>query len=98
MTIELNKNGTALTISPEGRLDTATSPEFQNTVDENIVGITDLTFDLKKLAYLSSAGLRVFMSAQKTMLKQGKMELINVNDDILDIMDMVGLTDVFTIK
>lgn len=97
MEIIVNKNGTELTVCPVGKLDTATSPQLQAAIDENISGVTDLTFDLKKLAYLSSAGLRVLMSAQKTMNKQGNMRLSNVNEDIMDIMDMTGLTDVFTI-
>ena len=98
MNIDIKKEGTAITFIPEGRLDTASSPELQKAVDENIAGVTDLTFDLKKLAYLSSAGLRVLMSAQKVMLKQGEMRLQNVNEDIMEVMDMVGLTDVFTIE
>ncbi len=98
MEIKVNKNGTELTISPVGRMDTATSPEVQAVVDENIGDATDLTFDLGELKYLSSAGLRVLMSAQKTMLSQGSMKLINVNEDILDIFDMTGLTDVFEIE
>ena len=97
MEIIVNKNGTELTVCPVGKLDTATSPQLQAAIDENISGVTDLTFDLKKLAYLSSAGLRVLMSAQNTMNKQGNMRLSNVNEDIMDILDMTGLTDVFTI-
>jgi anti-sigma B factor antagonist len=97
MEIIVNKNGTELTVCPVGKLDTATSPQLQAAIDENISGVTDLTFDLIKLAYLSSAGLRVLMSAQKTMNKQGNMRLSNVNEDIMDILDMTGLTDVFTI-
>jgi anti-sigma B factor antagonist len=97
MEIIVNKNGTELTVCPVGKLDTATSPQLQAAIDENISGVTDLTFDLKKLAYLSSAGLRVLMSSQKTMNKQGNMRLSNVNEDIMDILDMTGLTDVFTI-
>ncbi len=97
MEITVNKNGTELTLSPIGKLDTATSPQLQAAVDENISGVTGLTFDLEKLVYLSSAGLRVLMSAQKTMNKQGEMVITNVNEDIMDIFDMTGLTDVFTI-
>lgn len=97
MEIIVNKNGTELTVCPVGKLDTATSPQLKAAIDENISGVTDLTFDLIKLAYLSSAGLRVLMSAQKTMNKQGNMRLSNVNEDIMDILDMTGLTDVFTI-
>lgn len=97
MEITVNKNGTELTLSPIGKLDTATSPQLQAAVDENISGVTGLTFDLEKLVYLSSAGLRVLMSAQKTMNKQGEMVITNVNEDIMDIFDMTGLTDVFKI-
>ena len=98
MKIDVNKNGNVLTINPFGRLDTSTSPELQAVVSENIDGVTDLTFDLKQLDYLSSAGLRVLMSTQKIMNKQGEMRLINVNEDVMDIFDMTGLTDVFDIE
>ena len=98
MEITTNKNGTQLTICPVGRLETVTAPELQAVVDDNISGVTELTFDLKDLKYLSSAGLRVLMSAQKVMNKQGEMTLTNVNEDIMDILDMTGLTDVFEIE
>lgn len=98
MKIDIKKNGTALTILPEGRLDTVSSPDLQKVVTENIAGVTDLTFDFQNLEYVSSAGLRVLMSAQKVMLAQGEMKLVNVNEDIMEILDMVGLTDVFTIE
>lgn len=98
MEITVNKNATELTLSPVGRIDTATAPELKEAVDTNISGVTELTFDLVKLNYLSSAGLRVLLSAQKIMNKQGNMKLINVNDEIIDILDMTGLTDVFTIE
>lgn len=98
MKIDIKKEGTALTVIPEGRLDTVTSPELKQVLDENIDGVTELTFDFAKLAYLSSAGLRVLMSAQKIMNKQGEMKLKNANSDIIEILDMVGLTDIFTIE
>jgi anti-sigma B factor antagonist len=98
MEITVNKNGSELTISPVGRIDTSTAPQLKQTVDENISGVTDLTFDFKNLNYLSSAGLRALMSTQKIMKNQGKMKLINVNEDVMDIFDMTGLTDVFTIE
>ena len=98
MEITVNKNGNELTIIPIGRIDTATAPELQTVVDENISGVTDLTFDLQKLKYLSSAGLRVLMSTQKIMNKQGKMRLVHVNEDVMDVLDMTGLTDVFEIE
>lgn len=98
MEITVNKNGSELTISPVGRIDTSTAPQLKQTVDENIGGVTDLTFDFKNLNYLSSAGLRALMSTQKIMKSQGKMKLINVNEDVMDIFDMTGLTDVFDIE
>lgn len=98
MDIKSTKNGTELMVCPIGRLETVTAPELQTFIDENISGITDLTFDLKDLKYLSSAGLRVLMSTQKIMNKQGEMRLCNVNEDIMDILDMTGLTDVFEIE
>lgn len=98
MTIEVNKDGSKLTLTPIGRLDTATSPQLQTAIDENISDVTDLTIDLVKLQYLSSSGLRVLMNAQKIMKGRGEMVIINVNEDIMDIFDMTGLTDIFTIK
>ena len=98
MEIKVNKNGNELPLTPVGRVDTATAPELKKAYDENISGVTDLTFDLKEMDYMSSAGLRVLMVAQKTMIKQGKMKLINVNDDVMEIFDMTGLTDVFDIE
>ena len=98
MEITVNKNGSELTITPIGRLDTTTSPQLQTTVDENISGVTDLTIDLSKLIYLSSAGLRVLMNVQKVMLTQGKMRIVSVNEDIMEIFDITGLTDVFRIE
>ena len=98
MEIKQIKNGTEYTVCPVGRLETVTAPELQAVLDENISGVTELIFDLKELVYLSSAGLRVLMSAQKIMNKQGEMKLRNVNEDIMDILDMTGLTDVFDIE
>ena len=98
MEIAVSLNGNMLTISPAGRVNTATAPQLHTVVSDNIAGVTDLTFDLKKLDYISSAGLRVLMSAQKIMNKQGHMRLIHVNGDVMDIFDMTGLTDVFDIQ
>lgn len=95
MQITVNKNGTELTICPSGRVDTTTAPQLQEAVNENIVGVTDLIFDFAKLHYISSAGLRVLMSAKKAMNKQGAMRLVNVSDDVMDVFDMTGLADVF---
>ncbi|HCA04315.1 MAG TPA: anti-sigma factor antagonist [Ruminococcaceae bacterium] len=97
MDITVNINGAELTICPAGRIDTTTAPQLKSVVDENIGGVTKLTFDFEKLNYISSAGLRVLMSARKTMNNQGEMKIINVNDDIMDVFDMTGLTELFNI-
>ena len=88
----------SLKIGLSGRLTTDTAPDLEKVLDENLGSVTDLTFDLDGLEYTSSAGLRVFLSAQKTMNKQGSMKLINVNPDITDIFDITGFSDILTIE
>ena len=97
MTITKNPDADKLTVSLEGRLDTATSPQVDEAVRENIGGVTKLTFDLEKTTYLTSAGLRVLVSAQKTMDRQGEMVLVNVCEDVRDVLAMTGLPDIFTV-
>ena len=82
----------------EGRLDTATSPDLENELRQTLPGISKLTFDFEKLDYISSAGLRVLLSAQKTMNKQGEMEIIHVNEAIMDIFEITGFVDIMTIS
>lgn len=98
MTIDKKKDGTKLTITPIGRLDTIASPSFEEEVKKSLPNLTELTFDLKKLEYVSSSGLRVFLMAQKTMKEQGKMTLINVSDSIYDIMEVTGFTNILNIE
>lgn len=98
MTIETNKNGNALALSLEGRLDTTTAPELDETLKGSLEGVNDLTLDLKELEYLSSAGLRVLLSAQKRMSKQGTMTVKNVNDTIMEIFEITGFADILTIQ
>ncbi|MBO4267487.1 MAG: STAS domain-containing protein [Lachnospiraceae bacterium] len=98
MTINETKNGSELVITPEGRLDTTTAPELEQKVKELITGVTDLVFDLSKLEYISSAGLRVLLSTQKIMEKQGKMKFINVSDIIMEIFDVTGFSEILTIE
>ena len=86
------------TVSPEGRLDTVTAPELDAALKEIIPDLTELTLDLEKLEYVSSAGLRVLLSAQKAMSKQGEMKLCHVNETIMDIFDVTGFTDILTIE
>jgi len=98
MTIKTNKNGTALALSLGGRLDTTTAPELDETLKGSLEGVTDLTLDLTELEYLSSAGLRVLLSAQKRMSKQGTMTVKNVNDTIMEIFEITGFADILTIQ
>ena len=94
MEIKKNRENEKLTIALVGRLDTATAPELDKTLDAELDGVTELVFDLEKLEYTSSAGLRVFLKTQKRMMKVGSMTLINVSSDIMDIFDITGFTDI----
>lgn len=98
MTINKETTGTALTISLEGRLDTTTAPQLEAEIKQSLSGITHLLIDLQELAYLSSAGLRVILSAQKQMNKQGKMVVRNVNETILEVFEVTGFTGILTIE
>ena len=98
MTITTDKNGNALTLALEGRLDTTTAPELDEVMKTSLEGITDLTIDLENLEYLSSAGLRVLLSAQKTMNKQGTMVVRNANETIMEIFEVTGFSDILTIQ
>jgi anti-sigma B factor antagonist len=98
MTIEKTANGTELTMSIVGRLDTTTAPQLEAALKESYAGVTKLVFDFAELAYLSSAGLRVLLQAQKTMNKQGEMVIKNVNETINDIFDVTGFIDILTIE
>ncbi|MBR3105723.1 MAG: STAS domain-containing protein [Clostridia bacterium] len=98
MNIVKNQKDTTLTINLEGRLDTSTSPQLENELRSSLNGITNLVFDLVKLDYISSAGLRVLLSAQKTMNKQGEMEICNVKPEIMEIFEVTGFVDILTIR
>jgi anti-sigma B factor antagonist len=90
-------NGAAV-FALEGRLDTITAPELENELKESMDGISDLTLDFEKLDYISSAGLRVLLSAQKVMNKQGTMKITHVNETVLEIFEVTGFTDILTIE
>lgn len=98
MNIEQKKNGTALTLALEGRLDTMTAPQLEAALKEALPGVAALTFDLEKLEYISSAGLRVLLTAQKIMSKQGSMKLIHVREDVNEIFEVTGFSDILTIE
>ena len=98
LNITKNVNGSALKLILEGRLDTATAPQLEATLNEALAGVTSLKFDLEKLDYISSAGLRVLLSSQKTMNKQGSMVISNVSPEVKEIFDVTGFTDILTIE
>ena len=98
MIINKIKNGEELTIALEGRLDTTTAPELEEVVKAEINDVKKLSFDFEKLEYISSAGLRVLLSAQKIMNKQGNMIIKNVNEDINEIFEVTGFVDILTIE
>jgi len=98
MEIKQEKNGEKLLISLIGRLDTITAPQLEAVIKENLVGITELTIDLAQLEYISSAGLRMLLTAQKLMNKQGNMALCNVCPDVMEVFNITGFADILTIK
>ena len=98
MTIKKKLDGTSLTITLEGRLDTNTAPLLEAELKQSLNGITELTFDFGGLAYISSAGLRFLLAAQKVMNRQGSMLLKNVNDDINEVFEITGFSDILTIE
>ena len=98
MTINQEMNGSALTLTLEGRLDTLTSPQLEEKLNASLEGICDLVLDLEKLDYMSSAGLRVLLAAQKRMNQQGSMKLLHVNEVINEIFEVTGFSDILTIE
>ena len=98
MTIEKKINGEAITLIVSGRLDTQTAPELENELDAVLPGLKELTFDMTNLEYVSSAGLRVILKAQKAMNAQGSMKLTGVNDSIMEVFDITGFLDILTIE
>lgn len=98
MTMQKSLEGKKLTYALEGRLDTMTSPELEEDLTASIEGVETLIFDLEKLEYISSAGLRVLLWAQKTMNTQGEMKVLHVQSDIMDVFTITGFADVLTIE
>ena len=98
MTITKTQNGSELTFALQGRLDTITAPDLEAQLKANLEGVTALTLDLAELEYISSAGLRVFLSAQKIMNKQGEMKVINANETIMEIFEVTGFSDILNLE
>ena len=98
MTINKTQDGSNLTIALEGRLDTTTAPQLEEELKASLDNVTDLTLDFQQLEYISSAGLRVILGAQKTMQKKGSMKVLHVNSDIMEVFDITGFSDILTIE
>ena len=98
MTIEIKKNATETIIEIVGRLDTITAPALDKTINEDIAGTENLVLDVKGMEYISSAGLRVILAAQKKMQKIGSMKLINVCEDVMEVFEMTGFADILVIE
>ena len=97
MNINKQTNGTEITFTLEGRLDTTTAPALESELNGVLANATRLKLDLAKLEYMSSAGLRVLLSAQKAMSKKGQLTIANVSAEIMEIFELTGFSDILTI-
>lgn len=98
MTIDIKRNADIATFEITGRLDTTTAPALDNAINEDLGATTNLVLDLKGLEYISSAGLRVLLSAQKKLQKSGSMKLVNVCEDVMEVFEMTGFADILVIE
>ena len=98
MNISIEKNNDSTVMKISGRLDTTTAPELEKAINDEGEALKNLVLDFNGVNYISSAGLRVLLTAQKKMNMQGSMELINVCEDVMDILEMTGFADILEIK
>ena len=98
MTIEIKKNADETVLKITGRLDTITAPALDKTINENLHEIKNLILDFECIEYISSAGLRVLLSAQKNLQKSGLMKLKNVREEVMEVFEMTGFADILTIE
>ena len=98
MTISKSLSGSSLTLALEGRLDTTTAPELEAELNKDLGGAESLVLDFSKLDYISSAGLRVLLSAHKAMITKGGMKVTHVNEIVQEVFEVTGFTDVLTIE
>ncbi len=98
MIITKNMDGDTLTFTLEGRLDTTTSPQLEAELKQSVGGVTELIFDFSGVEYISSAGLRVLLAAQKVMNRQGSMKLTGVNENVLEVFEITGFIDILTLE
>lgn len=98
MTVTRTKNGSTLQVNVDGRVDTITAPEFEQAVTAELDAVSTLILDFTKVDYISSAGLRVLLSLQKTMNRQGSMKIIGVNETVNEIFEVTGFSEILTIE
>ena len=98
MTIEIKRSADETIIKLAGRLDTTTAPALDKTINEDVADVKNLVLDVKELEYISSAGLRVLLGAQKKMQKIGSMKLTNVREEVMDVFEMTGFADILVIE
>ena len=98
LNITKKTDNTTLTLFLDGRVDTTTAPQLEQEIKGSLDGVAELILDFEKLDYISSAGLRVLLSAQKVMNKQGEMKLCHVNETVMEILDVTGFSDILTIE
>ncbi len=98
LNIDSKKEGAAMSVTLDGRLDTITAPELEKTLNASLDGVSALTIDFEKLTYISSAGLRVLLAAQKRMSSQGAMKVVHVSDVVMEIFDVTGFSGILTIE
>ena len=98
MTITKKQNGTTLEIALEGRLDTMTAPELEAELKQELNGVESLELDFSRLDYISSAGLRVLLSAHKIMSGKGGMKVTHVNEIVQEVFDVTGFADILDIE
>lgn len=98
MTINKISEGEKLTLAISGRLDTNSSPMLETELRQSVNGVTELVFDFSKVEYISSAGLRVLLAAQKVMNRQGSMKLIGVSAEVIEVFEITGFADILTIE
>ncbi len=94
----IDEDSSAAAICLEGRLDTVTSPQLEEAIKSSLEDIKELTIDMEKLEYISSAGLRVLLWAQKAMARRGQMKLLKVNETVMEIFEVTGFCDILTIE
>lgn len=97
LNIGSKRNAAELSVALAGRLDTNTAPELEKALNASLDGVNTLVIDMEQLDYVSSAGLRVLLAAQKTMNKQGEMKVLHVNETIMEIFEVTGFSDILTI-